>query len=292
MIAASKYISDLTKFIALTCYSLTSIHDLALAAHAANDIRFPANNRATSGAGSASNHSSRGRAGSKHSHCWAYVQGLCRVRDCPYLHPVAMHLCKFLLPSIPTACAHDFLQSYLTLLAWLGQIVREGCCARINIPNRYYRGSHPLRPPSTRSLHPTKCNLRHPYNYSLASSSMAQPISLKLRHPQQALVLNSHGVTHPLYTVYHLFILRILVIQYRIIRHTMRPYRICPPHLRCLVHSCPIPWMMCIGFLAYPQSRTRGFRVMAHPRREGLRMMTSRIALQPVNARDMRGVLA
>ncbi|KAI0791217.1 hypothetical protein C8Q75DRAFT_805576 [Abortiporus biennis] len=62
------------------------IHDLSLAAHAHNDIRFPDSQR--SGRGS----NNRGRAGSKHSHCWAYVQGLCRVKDCPYLHPVAVNL--------------------------------------------------------------------------------------------------------------------------------------------------------------------------------------------------------
>lgn len=58
------------------------IHDLSLAAHAFNDIRFPGGNR----------NPDSGRAGTKQSHCWAYVQGLCRVRDCPYLHPVAIGL--------------------------------------------------------------------------------------------------------------------------------------------------------------------------------------------------------
>ncbi|KAJ3485419.1 hypothetical protein NLI96_g4972 [Meripilus lineatus] len=58
------------------------IHDLRLANFANNDIRFPEPRSNTS----------RGRAGSKHSHCWAYVQGLCRVKDCPYLHPVAIDL--------------------------------------------------------------------------------------------------------------------------------------------------------------------------------------------------------
>ncbi|GJE85609.1 zinc finger protein [Phanerochaete sordida] len=57
------------------------IHDLSLAAHVTHDIRFPDGSRP-----------SDSRAGSKHSHCWAYVQGLCRVRDCPYLHPVAITL--------------------------------------------------------------------------------------------------------------------------------------------------------------------------------------------------------
>lgn len=57
------------------------IHDLSLAAHVTNDIRFPDGSRP-----------SDSRAGSKHSHCWAYVQGLCRVKECPYLHPVAITL--------------------------------------------------------------------------------------------------------------------------------------------------------------------------------------------------------
>lgn len=57
------------------------IHDLSLAAHVTHDIRFPDGTRP-----------SDSRAGSKHSHCWAYVQGLCRVKDCPYLHPVAITL--------------------------------------------------------------------------------------------------------------------------------------------------------------------------------------------------------
>ena len=60
-----------------------SIHDVTLAAYATNDIRFPDGTRPPDS-----------RAGSKHSHCWAYVQGLCRVKECPYLHPVAIHLCK------------------------------------------------------------------------------------------------------------------------------------------------------------------------------------------------------
>jgi len=66
------------------------IHDLALSAHATDDIRFPDGSHLKS-KGNDSN-GSHSRAGSKHSHCWAYVQGLCRVKDCPYLHPVAIDL--------------------------------------------------------------------------------------------------------------------------------------------------------------------------------------------------------
>ncbi|CAL1715897.1 unnamed protein product [Somion occarium] len=64
------------------------IHDLQLAAHAQNDIRYPdrsQSHRATKGM-------SNGKNGSKQSHCWAYVQGMCRVKDCPYLHPASMEL--------------------------------------------------------------------------------------------------------------------------------------------------------------------------------------------------------
>ncbi|KAI0346226.1 hypothetical protein BDW22DRAFT_731432 [Trametopsis cervina] len=65
------------------------IHDIPLAMSATKDVRFP--NDPTVGQGE-SYGTARGRAASKHSHCWAYVQGLCRVRDCPYLHPEAVQL--------------------------------------------------------------------------------------------------------------------------------------------------------------------------------------------------------
>ncbi|TCD59828.1 hypothetical protein EIP91_011347 [Steccherinum ochraceum] len=69
------------------------IHDLALAAHASDDIRFPNQYRSERGSSDVRGKSAaKGRAGSKHSHCWAYVQGLCRVKDCPYLHPAAINL--------------------------------------------------------------------------------------------------------------------------------------------------------------------------------------------------------
>lgn len=71
-----------------------SIHDIPLAMSATKDVRFP--NDPTVGQGE-SYGTARGRAASKHSHCWAYVQGLCRVRDCPYLHPEAVQLCTLLL---------------------------------------------------------------------------------------------------------------------------------------------------------------------------------------------------
>ncbi|KAI0077794.1 hypothetical protein K474DRAFT_1037501 [Panus rudis PR-1116 ss-1] len=58
------------------------IHNEELARYANDDVRFP-------GGRPAGSHT---RAGSKQSHCWAYIQGLCRVRDCPYLHPVAVHM--------------------------------------------------------------------------------------------------------------------------------------------------------------------------------------------------------
>ncbi|RPD55008.1 hypothetical protein L227DRAFT_579993 [Lentinus tigrinus ALCF2SS1-6] len=56
------------------------IHDLTLAEFAKNDVRFQGRR------------GERGKAGSKHSHCWAYVQGLCHVQDCQYLHPVAVNM--------------------------------------------------------------------------------------------------------------------------------------------------------------------------------------------------------
>lgn len=59
-----------------------SIHDLTLAEFAKNDVRLQGRR------------GERGKAGSKHSHCWAYVQGLCHVQDCQYLHPVAVHMCE------------------------------------------------------------------------------------------------------------------------------------------------------------------------------------------------------
>ncbi|KAI0833871.1 hypothetical protein BC628DRAFT_1406780 [Trametes gibbosa] len=65
------------------------IHDLSLAEFAKDDARFTTRRSAGRGGG---RHGSRGKMGSKHSHCWAYVQGLCHVQDCQYLHPVAVHL--------------------------------------------------------------------------------------------------------------------------------------------------------------------------------------------------------
>ncbi|RDX41964.1 hypothetical protein OH76DRAFT_1411656 [Lentinus brumalis] len=56
------------------------IHDLTLAEFAKNDVRLP------------SRRGERGKAGSKHSHCWAYIQGLCHVQDCQYLHPAAINM--------------------------------------------------------------------------------------------------------------------------------------------------------------------------------------------------------
>ncbi|KAL1949940.1 hypothetical protein VTO73DRAFT_8821 [Trametes versicolor] len=65
------------------------IHDLALASFARDDVRNNAR-RASGHGGRRPN--GKGKAGTKHSHCWAYVQGLCHVQDCQYLHPVAVHL--------------------------------------------------------------------------------------------------------------------------------------------------------------------------------------------------------
>ncbi|KAI0365504.1 hypothetical protein BV20DRAFT_973042 [Pilatotrama ljubarskyi] len=66
------------------------IHDLALAEFAQDDVRF--DGRRTVGSGGGRLGGKSGKAGTKHSHCWAYVQGLCHVQDCQYLHPVAVHL--------------------------------------------------------------------------------------------------------------------------------------------------------------------------------------------------------
>lgn len=71
---------------------LHSIHDLALGSFAKDDARFSSRRLTSTGNGK---QNERGKAGSKHSHCWAYIQGLCHVQDCPYLHPVAIHMCKY-----------------------------------------------------------------------------------------------------------------------------------------------------------------------------------------------------
>ena len=84
-------------------HSLSSIHDLELAAIALQDVRFPDGRPPPEGSDS----EGRPRAGSKHSHCWAYIQNLCRVENCPYLHPVQAHYCAYYnfanVYSIPTA---------------------------------------------------------------------------------------------------------------------------------------------------------------------------------------------
>lgn len=81
---------------AISCLTLRSIHDLALASFARDDVRNNAR-RASGHGGRRPN--GKGKAGTKHSHCWAYVQGLCHVQDCQYLHPVAVHLCESLARS-------------------------------------------------------------------------------------------------------------------------------------------------------------------------------------------------
>ncbi|CDO68230.1 hypothetical protein BN946_scf184870.g4 [Trametes cinnabarina] len=65
------------------------IHDLTLAEYARDDVRFSRRQGVSSGGAKTDG---KGKMGSKHSHCWAYVQGLCHVQDCQYLHPVAVHL--------------------------------------------------------------------------------------------------------------------------------------------------------------------------------------------------------
>ncbi|KAK7679173.1 hypothetical protein QCA50_017751 [Cerrena zonata] len=54
------------------------IHDLRLAEHARNDIRYPDGHRRLDS--------------SKQSHCWAYVHGVCRAGNCPYVHPLNTNL--------------------------------------------------------------------------------------------------------------------------------------------------------------------------------------------------------
>ncbi|KAI0656394.1 hypothetical protein C8Q70DRAFT_1056632 [Cubamyces menziesii] len=65
------------------------IHDLALAEYAKDDVRFGVRHLPGAGTGK---FNGKGKVGSKHSHCWAYVQGLCHMQDCQYLHPVAVRL--------------------------------------------------------------------------------------------------------------------------------------------------------------------------------------------------------
>ncbi|KAI1792081.1 hypothetical protein LXA43DRAFT_972694 [Ganoderma leucocontextum] len=65
------------------------IHDLMLGSFAKDDTRFSSRRLPSTGN---AKQNDRGKAGSKHSHCWAYIQGLCHVQDCTYLHPVAIHM--------------------------------------------------------------------------------------------------------------------------------------------------------------------------------------------------------
>ena len=71
--------------------TVSSIHDLALAEYAKDDVRFGVRHLLGAGTGK---FNGKGKVGSKHSHCWAYVQGLCHMQDCQYLHPVAVRLCE------------------------------------------------------------------------------------------------------------------------------------------------------------------------------------------------------
>ncbi|KAI0750256.1 hypothetical protein C8Q80DRAFT_680039 [Daedaleopsis nitida] len=65
------------------------IHDLTLAEFAKDDVRFASRRNPAS---AANGKPERSKVGSKHSHCWAYVQGLCHVADCQYLHPAAVQM--------------------------------------------------------------------------------------------------------------------------------------------------------------------------------------------------------
>ncbi|KAI0350399.1 hypothetical protein OH77DRAFT_1077022 [Trametes cingulata] len=156
------------------------IHDLALAEFAQHDVRFDGRRPAEHGGGRAGGKS--GKAGTKHSHCWAYVQGLCHVQDCQYLHPVAVHL---FAPHTPC-------------LAWPN--CRRGPLCPYKHPEPYVSDS---APPSPQPLSPVETNPPPPpaqqdpvprgavsYNgmfyFNTQSPQQAQPMpSLNLPPPAQ-----------------------------------------------------------------------------------------------------------
>ncbi|OCH89581.1 hypothetical protein OBBRIDRAFT_656280 [Obba rivulosa] len=106
------------------------IHDLHLANSALQDVRFH-NPRETLGTRVASTSRPGGdksKAGTKHSHCWAYIQGLCHFVDCPYLHPVNVdlfvpHTPCLAWPNCPRGplCRFKHPEPIIPKVAWLPQ---------------------------------------------------------------------------------------------------------------------------------------------------------------------------
>lgn len=134
---------------------------MALAAHAARDVRFSSGFQPGQSDSSGHNGNGRSKVGSKHSHCWAYVQGLCRVRDCPYLHPEAIHLCECPLLSLKATLLTPSPQLCHTRPVSLGQTAPEVPCARTSTLSRSYQGS-PTFTASLRLRH--TCNLPPQYS--------------------------------------------------------------------------------------------------------------------------------
>ncbi|KZT06081.1 uncharacterized protein LAESUDRAFT_759614 [Laetiporus sulphureus 93-53] len=108
------------------------IHDLKLADLALEDARFSGGKR------DAATSDQQGSAGSKQSHCWAYVQGLCHVKDCPYLHPIAV----------------DLFIRHTPCLAWPN--CTKGALCPYKHPEPIIPKVHalPMSPQSTTSVHP------------------------------------------------------------------------------------------------------------------------------------------
>ncbi|EMD33358.1 hypothetical protein CERSUDRAFT_117976 [Gelatoporia subvermispora B] len=105
------------------------IHDLNLANSALQDVRFR-DARGTLGArvASISRPSGVSKAGTKHSHCWAWIQGLCHFSDCPYLHPAnkelfAPHTPCLAWPNCPQGplCGFKHPEPVIPKVSWIPQ---------------------------------------------------------------------------------------------------------------------------------------------------------------------------
>ncbi|OJT03590.1 hypothetical protein TRAPUB_5766 [Trametes pubescens] len=177
---------------AISLLTLRSIHDLALASFARDDVRHNAR-RAAGHGGRRPN--GKGKAGTKHSHCWAYVQGLCHVQDCQYLHPVAVHLCESNARSIVyayLAYVYPFSVSQHTpCLSWPN--CRRGPLCPYKHPEPYISDSPPASPaPAAAASRPPPAGMQSdvvprgaiPYNGMLYFNAQS-PVQQRPQQQQQ-----------------------------------------------------------------------------------------------------------
>ncbi|TBU41507.1 hypothetical protein BD309DRAFT_965091 [Dichomitus squalens] len=169
------------------------IHDLTLAEFAKNDVRF--SRRGPSSTATAKRNE-RGKAGSKHSHCWAYIQGLCHVQDCQYLHPVAAHMFAAHTPCLAWPnCRRGPLCPYKHPEPYISSSPQAS-------PVQHYTAIHP--PPSQPDTVPRGAMLHNGMFYfnvgqpQPMAPSILQPPAPPLSGPQPPVVFTNPWETWPI----------------------------------------------------------------------------------------------